>query len=245
MLRNWFFSRVMQPFLRAILYLNYLPQLQSGIKLPVTDRFSWFFRICPCHAKPTTGRILLRLDLNCVICKAITVFHVDIPFTKNFVPISIRIGKLRVLHVWNLSCKFHWYQKKNSFTFRHSQLIDIENCLLRIPGLVEFLSSNHPYMLITCICRRNKNLGNASWLHTPVVGNSLNTAHTCRLHKTYSGQKSKEHPDVLIAYTCGRQKSKEQTYMLITYTCGGQKSNGCAYMQVTYTCGGQKSNGCA
>ena len=115
MLRNWFFSRVMQPFLKTILYLNYLPQLQSGIKLPVTDRFSWFFRICPCHAKPTTGRILLRLDLNCVICKAITVFHVDIPFTKNFVPISIRIGKLRVLHVWNLSCKFHWYQKKNSF----------------------------------------------------------------------------------------------------------------------------------
>ena len=183
MLRNWFFSRVMQPFLKTILYLNYLPQLQSGIKLPVTDRFSWFFRICPCHAKPTTGRILLRLDLNCVICKAITVFHVDIPFTKNFVPISIRIGKLRVLHLWNLSCKFHWYQKKNSFTFRHSQLIDIENCLLRIPGLVEFLSSNHPYMLITCICRRNKNLGNASWLHTPVVGNSLNTAYKCRLHK--------------------------------------------------------------
>ena len=77
------------------------------------------------------------------------------------------------------------------------------------------------------------------------MGNSLNTAHTCRLHKTYSGQKSKEHPDVLIAYTCGRQKSKEQTYMLITYTCGGQKSNGCAYTLVAYTCGGQKSNGCA
>ena len=142
MLRNWvFFPASCNLSLKTILYLNYLPQLQSGIKLPVTDRFSWFFRICPCHAKPTTGRILLRLDLNCVICKAITVFHVDIPFTKNFVPISIRIGKLRVLHVWNLSCTFHWYQKKMRSRFGHSHLMDIENCLLRIQRLVELSRS--------------------------------------------------------------------------------------------------------
>ena len=92
-------------------------------------------------------------------------------------------------------------RKKFILRFAHSQLIDIENCLLRIPGLVEFLSSNHPYMLITCICTgRKKNLGHASRLHTPVMGNSLNTAHTCRLHKTYSGQKSKVHAWVHQAY---------------------------------------------
>ena len=114
-------------------------------------------------------------------------------------------------------------------------------------------------MLITCICTgRNKNLVNAGWLHTPVVGNSLNTAYKCRLHKP-AVCKSLRSPLMCWSHTpavgkslrnkpkCWSDTPAQGKSLMVVLTrwshtpAVGKSLNGYAYMLVAYTCSGQKS----